>query len=97
MATRDSINEVVEESEFPPADVHGTLNPGGNNQVQVDPISSDVAILKEIKEQAEIKKKQRQEEKEDSLRKMKSGIIISGIVVAVAGAVFAITKKLREK
>lgn len=49
MATIDSIDEVGEESKFPPADVHGTLNPGRNNQVQVDPISSDVAILKEIK------------------------------------------------
>jgi hypothetical protein len=31
------------------------------------------------------------------LEKLKSAIIISGIVVAVVGAAFAITKKLKEK
>ncbi|XP_028795562.1 uncharacterized protein LOC114751063 [Neltuma alba] len=97
MATSDSIDVVREESKFPHADVDGTLNPESNNHVQVDPISSEVALSKENKEQAEIKEKKRQNEKEDTLRRIKSAIIISGTVVAVAGAVCAITKKLREK
>ncbi|XP_057426954.1 uncharacterized protein LOC130720345 [Lotus japonicus] len=82
---------------FPQADVVGDLNPGGNTQVQVDPISSEVAVSKELKEQAEIKQKKKEAEKKDTLQTLKSAIIISGIVVAVAGAAFAITKKLREK
>ncbi|KAF7818799.1 putative transmembrane protein [Senna tora] len=90
MAATDGI---VSDQKFPPADVDGTLNPASNKQVQVDPVSSEVAVSKENKEQDEIKRK----EKEDAMRKLKSGIIISAIVVAVAGAVFAITKKLREK
>lgn len=39
----------------------------------------------------------KEQEKKDALQSFKTAIIVSGIVVAVAGAVFAITKKLREK
>lgn len=35
------------DQKFPAADVEGTLNPGNNTQVQVDPISSEVAASKE--------------------------------------------------
>ncbi|KAJ1375882.1 hypothetical protein SESBI_50534 [Sesbania bispinosa] len=80
---------------FPPADVSGTLNPGKNTQVQVDPVSSEAT--KEIKKQAEAKQKKKEAEKKDALQTLKSAVIISGIVVAVVGAAFAITKKLREK
>lgn len=48
------------------------------------------------KEQREAMEKKEDEEK-DALQSFKTAIIITGIVVAVAGAVFAITKKLREK
>lgn len=54
-------------------------------------------MLDWLKEQAEIKQKKKEAEKKDTLQTLKSAIIISGIVVAVAGAAFAITKKLREK
>ncbi|CAL0318433.1 unnamed protein product [Lupinus luteus] len=70
---------------FPAADVVGELNPGINTEVEVDPISSE----------EEAKKKERK--KNDTLQTLKSGIIISAIIVAVAGAAFAINKKLREK
>ncbi|TKY53104.1 hypothetical protein E2542_SST24627 [Spatholobus suberectus] len=82
---------------FPPADVAGELNPGENTHVHVDPISSEVVASKEMKEQAGAKQKKNEREKKDALQTVKSAIIISGIVVAVAGAAFAITKKLREK
>lgn len=143
MAGTDSIES---DQKFPPADVDGTLNPGNNKQVQVDPVSSEVAERKVptyfylsaanylqnknvggfaslffffwlvsrthtlfsllfccnswsigLKEQAETKEKKKEKEKEDAMHTIKSAIIISGIVVAVVGAVFAITKKLREK
>ncbi|XP_027364891.1 uncharacterized protein LOC113871978 [Abrus precatorius] len=82
---------------FPPADAVGELNPGNNTQVQVDPVSSEVAASKEMKEQTEAKQKKKEREKNEALETLKSAIIISGIVVALAGAAFAITKKLREK
>ena len=34
---------------FPPADVAAELNPGNNTNVQVDPISSEVAAAREMK------------------------------------------------
>ncbi|XP_024633480.1 uncharacterized protein [Medicago truncatula] len=81
---------------FPSADIAAELNPGNNTEVQVDPISSEVAASKEIKEATD-KQKKKQIEKKEYLDKLKSAIIISSIVVALAGAAFAITKKLKEK
>lgn len=56
-----------------------------------------IYLLDWLKEQAEAKQKKKEREKKECLEKLKSAIIISGIVVAVVGAAFAITKKLREK
>ncbi|KAL5096091.1 hypothetical protein RYX36_000418 [Vicia faba] len=82
---------------FPSADLAGELNPGKNREVQVDPISSEVAATKEMEEEDAAKEKKKEIEKKECLDKLKSAIIISGIVVAVVGAAFAITKKLKEK
>ncbi|CAJ2672721.1 uncharacterized protein LOC123903244 [Trifolium pratense] len=82
---------------FPSADLAGELNPGKNTHVEVDPISSEVASTKEMKEEAAANQKKKDIERKESLEKLKSAIIISGIVVALVGAAFAITKKLREK
>lgn len=49
-----------------------------------------------LQEHAQTKKTEPQE-KEDACQKLKSGIIISGVAVAVLGAIFAIVKKLKEK
>ncbi|KAK6152295.1 hypothetical protein DH2020_014930 [Rehmannia glutinosa] len=81
---------------FPAADAEKELNPGIDKDFQVDPISSDIATTKEIEEQIKAKKLE-EREKKDALQSFKTALIVSGIVVAVAGAVFAITKKLREK
>ncbi|KAI9079084.1 hypothetical protein K1719_038923 [Acacia pycnantha] len=83
---------------FPASDIDGELNLEANRQVQVDPISSEVAAFKFywMKEPAEAKLKKEREQKE-AMRTLKSAIIIAGIVAAVAGAAFAITKKLKEK
>ena len=81
---------------YPPADVDGTLYPESNTEIEVDAISSKVAAEKEMKEEVAKQKKKEREEKE-AMHTIKSSIIISGIIVAVIGAVFAITKKLREK
>ncbi|CAL0299403.1 unnamed protein product [Lupinus luteus] len=79
---------------FPRADVVGELNPGMNTHFHVDSVSSEVAASKE---HAEAQQKKKEREKKETLETLKSAIIISGIVVAVAGAAIAITKKLREK
>ncbi|CAL5419695.1 unnamed protein product [Camellia sinensis] len=82
---------------FPAADVDKELNLGQNKNFEVDPVSSQVAASIETKEQTEAAKTQKEREKKDALQTLKSTIIISGIVVAVAGAIFVITKKLKEK
>ncbi|KAI4300490.1 hypothetical protein L6164_033862 [Bauhinia variegata] len=89
--------EGIADPKFPPADVDSELNPGKQNKVEVDPVSSEVAVSKEIKEEAEVNEKKKETEKREAIHTLKSAIIISGIIVAVAGAAFAIAKKLREK
>ncbi|KAI4348952.1 hypothetical protein L6164_009612 [Bauhinia variegata] len=86
-----------DDQKFPAADVDEELNPGKQNKVQVDSVSSEIAVSMEINEQTEAKRSKKEREKEETLHTIKSAIIISGIIVAVVGAAFAITKKLREK
>uniref|UniRef100_A0A5B6ZFN2 Uncharacterized protein n=1 Tax=Davidia involucrata TaxID=16924 RepID=A0A5B6ZFN2_DAVIN len=99
MASPEGTIETTESSDqaFPAADVDKELNPSRNKDFEVDPVSSQMVTSLEIKEQAEAAKKQKEPEKKDRLQTLKSAIIVSGIIVAVAGAVFAITKKLKEK
>ncbi|KAL6514351.1 hypothetical protein OROHE_019093 [Orobanche hederae] len=86
---------------FPSVDAEKELNPGVDKDFQVDPISSDVAKTKEIEEQIKAKKieleEHKQKKKKESMQSLKTTLIVSGIIVAVVGAVFAITKKLKEK
>lgn len=57
-----------------------------------------ICLLDCLKEHAEAKQKKRERKKKDALQTLKSAVIVSGIIVAVAGVAFAITKKLiREK
>ncbi|BAT99147.1 hypothetical protein VIGAN_10053800 [Vigna angularis var. angularis] len=93
MATQPQNSDLT----FPPADVAGELHPETNTNVQIDPTSSEVAAYKETKAQNEAKQEKDEREKKDALQTIKSAIVISGIVVALAGAAFAIAKKLREK
>ncbi|KAL6496324.1 hypothetical protein OROGR_029582 [Orobanche gracilis] len=88
---------------FPPVDAEKELNPGVDKDFQLDPISSDVAKTKEIEGPEQIRAKKieleehKQKKKKESMQSLKTTLIVSGIVVAVVGAVFAITKKLKEK
>jgi len=50
-----------------------------------------------LKEQAKANQEKKEGKKRDALQTLKSAIIVSGIIVAVAGVAFAVTKKLREK
>ncbi|XP_043721876.1 uncharacterized protein LOC122669229 [Telopea speciosissima] len=81
---------------FPEADAVAELNPGLNKNLQADATPAEIAATsKDIKEQADIARNKKNEK--DGVQKLKSAVIISGVVVAVIGAIFAITKKLREK
>ncbi|KAH7544128.1 hypothetical protein JRO89_XS15G0113200 [Xanthoceras sorbifolium] len=73
----DVLNGVTGDK-FPAADIAGDLNPGQNQNFEVDPTSSNISTSLQIKN-------------------LKSAIIVSAVVAAVAGAIFALTKKLREK
>ncbi|EPS64092.1 hypothetical protein M569_10693 [Genlisea aurea] len=69
--------------------------PTHDNEKHDDP--SDADPSKELsKDQRETSGGEKEEE-ERSVQSFKTNIIISGIIVAVVGAIFAITKKLRHK
>ncbi|KAI3874449.1 hypothetical protein MKX03_004779 [Papaver bracteatum] len=88
------ISEGAADAKFPEADVEGELHPGNTDgSLQEDSVS---AQLKEIKEQAEVGEKKEEGKKEDAIHKVASTVIISGVIVAVIGAIFAVAKKLRE-
>ncbi|PIN19490.1 hypothetical protein CDL12_07821 [Handroanthus impetiginosus] len=81
---------------FPAVDAEKELNPGLDKDFKVDPMALNATSSKEIKEKYEAAERKEQEKK-DAMQSFKTTIIVSGIIVAVAGAIFAITKKLREK
>ncbi|KAE8023367.1 hypothetical protein FH972_009073 [Carpinus fangiana] len=95
-------DEATEDSDltFSAADVDKELHPGESQNFEVDPISSEVATSSssEIKkEQAELEQKKKERRKKEALRTLKTTILVSAAIVAVAGVVCAVTKKLREK
>lgn len=47
--------------------------------------------------EAEDNKKKEKKEKNEAAQTLKTTIIVSGVIVALIGAIFALTKKLREK
>ncbi|KAL5545822.1 hypothetical protein UlMin_005509 [Ulmus minor] len=88
------------DSTFPVAEINEELNPGENKDFQVDPVSSQIANSLEIKEKEEAEeneKRRKKKKNKDSTKAVKKTIIVSGVVLAVAVAAFAITKKLKEK
>ncbi|XP_068340452.1 uncharacterized protein [Pyrus communis] len=63
-------------------------------------LANNVAlIIFKDKVEAEERKQEKEKEKEkkDAAQTVKTSVIISAMVVAVVGAIFALTKKLREK
>ncbi|KAG5243985.1 hypothetical protein OIU76_009145 [Salix suchowensis] len=84
-------------SSFPEADVDQALKPGQNKEFEVDPISSDIATSKETQQEQDEAARKREREKQDAMHKLKTTILVSAMIIAVAGAVFAVTRKLREK
>ncbi|KAL6133608.1 hypothetical protein ACLB2K_065842 [Fragaria x ananassa] len=82
-------------SKFPEGDADAELNPGKNKSVEVDPKASEVTSL-QIKQRAEAEDNKKKEKKE-AAQTLKTTIIVSGVIVALIGAIFSLTKKLREK
>ncbi|XP_009768552.1 uncharacterized protein [Nicotiana sylvestris] len=82
---------------FPTVDAEKELNPQKNNDFQVDPVSSQVSSSLEKEAKEKLEKMKKEKDRKDALQNFKTAMIISGVVVAVAGAIFAITKKLKER
>ncbi|XP_057777938.1 uncharacterized protein LOC130996657 isoform X2 [Salvia miltiorrhiza] len=82
---------------FPAADLEKELHPGSNKEFEVDSVSSAVDANKQIKQEQRDVVERKEQERKDALQSFKKAIIVSGITVAVVGALFAITKKIREK
>ncbi|XP_057549601.1 uncharacterized protein LOC130827773 [Amaranthus tricolor] len=94
MADEVTLVDATNDTTFPPVEIDGELNPGNNTEFHVDSVSSqlDKGPTKQRKPKAK-----KQCPKNDPMQAFKTTIIVSGIVLAVAGAIFAITKKLKEK
>ncbi|XP_056867032.1 uncharacterized protein LOC108860894 [Raphanus sativus] len=83
---------------FPEGDAEAELNPGQNKSFEVDPVSSEIASDKMAEKiQQNLERKENAKARRDATQALKKTIIISAVIVAVAGAAFAITKKLKEK
>ncbi|CAA7019189.1 unnamed protein product [Microthlaspi erraticum] len=79
---------------FPEGDAEAELNLNLNKKFDVDPVSSEIAA---DKVQQNLEKKINAKATRDAAQTLKKTIIISAVIVAVAGAAFAITKKMKEK
>ncbi|KFK34514.1 hypothetical protein AALP_AA5G155200 [Arabis alpina] len=79
---------------FPEGDAQAELNLDQNKKFGVDPVSSEIAS---DKVKANIEKRESAKAKRDAAQTLKKTIIISAVIVAVAGAAFAIGKKMKEK
>ncbi|KAK9126368.1 hypothetical protein Scep_015214 [Stephania cephalantha] len=98
MASPTTVLETQTSAAFPAVDAAAELHPAAaGNDFAVDPISSDLAKSKEFKMEAEATEERKRKEKEAAANSLKRTIVIAAVVVAGIGAVFAITKKLREK
>ncbi|OAY40850.1 hypothetical protein MANES_09G054200v8 [Manihot esculenta] len=86
-----------ETSKFPAADVEKELHPGHNEKLEVDGVSSGIVTSRDLMEEEKATKKKKEMGRRDPMQTLKTTIIVSAAIVAVAGAVFAITRKLREK
>lgn len=82
---------------FPAVDAQKELKPQNNKELQVDSVSSQVASTLEKETKEKLEKMKNEKDRKDALQNFKTAMIISGVVVAVAGAIFAITKKLKER
>ncbi|KAF3961893.1 hypothetical protein ACB098_09G055700 [Castanea mollissima] len=96
MASQDQAT-ATSDLTFPEADVDKDLSVQNNKSLEVDTISSKVATSLEIEQQAEAEQKEKEKKKKDALQTLKTTVLVSAVIVAVAGVVFAVTKKLREK
>ncbi|XP_057252277.1 uncharacterized protein LOC104898349 [Beta vulgaris subsp. vulgaris] len=111
MADEETLVDATNDATFPPADIDGELNPGKDKDLfKVDSVSSQVAklsfdanyiiILFDMKEPIKPRKPAKEKKqcaKKDPMQTLKTTIIVSGVILALAGGVFAITKKMKEK
>ncbi|KMT06773.1 hypothetical protein BVRB_7g159330 [Beta vulgaris subsp. vulgaris] len=96
MADEETLVDATNDATFPPADIDGELNPGKDKDLfKVDSVSSQVA--KEPIKPRKPAKEKKQCAKKDPMQTLKTTIIVSGVILALAGGVFAITKKMKEK
>ncbi|ERN16595.1 hypothetical protein AMTRI_Chr11g96650 [Amborella trichopoda] len=89
MASLDVADGVSDSGAFqaagdPNADVRGSF--------PVDPVASEISISTDIKDA----EKETAKNEEEAGQTLKSVFIFSGVVVALIGAIFAVSKKLRE-
>ncbi|KDP37310.1 hypothetical protein JCGZ_06764 [Jatropha curcas] len=83
-----------ETSIVPAADANKDLQPAKN----VDSVSSNNTVSsREVKEEEVTADKKEERKIRDPMQRLKTTILVSAVIIAVAGAAFAITRKLRQQ
>ncbi|KAK8632495.1 hypothetical protein V6N13_072886 [Hibiscus sabdariffa] len=80
---------------FPAADANAGLNPSQDKDFKEVSLSSETSTSREIKRGADPPKKKKG--MKNSMQTLKTAMLVSAVVVAVAGIAIVITKKLKEK
>ncbi|GMI96669.1 hypothetical protein HRI_003336200 [Hibiscus trionum] len=81
--------------EFPAAVANAELNPEQDKDFKEVSLSNEISTTREIKGGAE--PPQKKSVRKNSMQTLKTAMLVSAVVVAVAGVVIVITKKLKEK
>ncbi|XP_008788987.2 uncharacterized protein LOC103706614 [Phoenix dactylifera] len=96
-STEETVGDV---DAFPAVNASRELNLGVPEQFPVDPVSSDVATAKELKEETEGRARAKAQAdaagKCDLGSTLMSVLMVSGVVVVAVGVAFFVTKKLKE-
>ncbi|KAG0499944.1 hypothetical protein HPP92_000016 [Vanilla planifolia] len=87
-----------EEEQLPGINVSEKLNLGVSEEFPLDPISSDVAAAKELKEEAEERAQARSTAAGERCRSgstLMTTLIVSGVVAAAVGIGFMVVKTIK--
>ncbi|KAL5710630.1 hypothetical protein ACHQM5_021170 [Ranunculus cassubicifolius] len=91
------------DASFTPVDVSAEMNPSANNGFPVDAVSSEIYTSKQLKEENEAEEKKKGESgkkvkgNDGGDKKIGATLVLSGVVVAVIGAIFAFVKNVKQQ
>ncbi|KAK8685609.1 hypothetical protein V6N13_041609 [Hibiscus sabdariffa] len=81
--------------EFPAAGASAELNPDQDKDFKEVSLSNEISTSREIK--GGVEQPQKKKGRNSSMQTLKTAMLVSAVVVAVAGVAIVITKKLKVK